>query len=169
MNPLDNNYRVSRNRPWPGHDDEDPRLEESIKALNDTQLEETNKKLQEVNSEYVNIKNKIDELYGALEETKRENKKSLEDSRMKATETLGIFAAIFTFISIDFQAFKSDKPSQVIALVLIFGGILINFALLLDYIIRDKEQQHWGKFLAISAAGTLSIAAGIWIITTWPK
>ena len=62
-----------------------------------------------------------------------------EDMRVNIINTLGIFVAIFTFVSIQFQLFQSlTSFFQYISLSLILIGALIIFIVFLDYITKKK-------------------------------
>lgn len=95
-----------------------------------------------------------DDVKGEFKEEVNELKKELEDkienSKLTIIETLGIFIALFTFISIDFQVFRSYRTPQAISgLLLIFFGAIFLFIIIFDFFIlqarRIKEQNNLSK------------------------
>lgn len=65
--------------------------------------------------------------------TKMENR--TEEIRINVINSLGIFVALFTFVSVEFQLFQSlTSFTQYISLTLILSGVLMFFVLFLDFI-----------------------------------
>lgn len=59
-----------------------------------------------------------------------------EDSKIKVIETLGLFVAVFSFVSIEFSLLKETTLIGAISFSFILAGLLILFILCLDYVIR---------------------------------
>jgi hypothetical protein len=89
--------------------------------------------LREVKS-YVDIeKNKIKD---DATETKKELEDKIENHKLTIIETLGIFVALFTFISVDFQVFRAYRnPYAVAGLTMIFLGSIAFLMSALDFFI----------------------------------
>jgi uncharacterized membrane protein len=81
--------------------------------------------IKKVNSEF---ERKKDQLEGKI-----------ESSKIKVIETLGIFVALFTFISTEFQVFKIyQNPVTIVGLTLIILGSLLIFVTVLDTILDNN-------------------------------
>jgi uncharacterized membrane protein len=66
--------------------------------------------------------------------------KKIDDSRTKTIETLGIFVALFTFVSLEFRAFTMFQSfSAISAITLIILGGLILFIIILDLVIKATD------------------------------
>lgn len=66
--------------------------------------------------------------------------RKIDDSRTKTIETLGIFVALFTFVSLQFQAFSMLNSFQAIgAVTLIILGALILFIIVLDLVVKAEK------------------------------
>jgi len=89
-----------------------------------------------------------------------EMKKEINSSRLKVIETLGIFAALFTFISIEFQTFRIYKnPASIGGLTLILLGSLLFFVITLDYILNKEDIKLAAVIIGLSTI--LMIIIGI--------
>lgn len=99
--------------------------------------------------------NGTNESDGELKKIKDEidtSKKQIENQKLTIIETLGIFVALFTFISIDFQVFKSYRdPYAVGGLSLILLGSISFLIILFDFYIlqaraikNDSERNDLG-------------------------
>jgi tetrahydromethanopterin S-methyltransferase subunit B len=80
--------------------------------------------------------------------------RKIDDSKTRVIETLGIFVALFTFISVEFQALRSLQDTADIAgITLIFLGGLLLFVTVLDLILNVNLQ--FFKRKSVKGAGTL--------------
>lgn len=71
-----------------------------------------------------------------IEDNKHNLEDKIENGRLSTIESLGIFVALFTFISIEFQVFRSYRnPFAISGLTLIFIGSIFLFLVVLDYLI----------------------------------
>jgi hypothetical protein len=71
---------------------------------------------------------------------KKELEDKIENSRLTTIETLGIFVALFTFISVDFQVFRSYRNYWAISgLTLIFLGSIFLFITIIDFFILQTR------------------------------
>lgn len=112
-------------------------LEEKIKNL-EKRTEEKIKKLDEV------IKTDVEKI---TKETKDELSDKIDDSKLKTIETLGIFVALFTFVSVEFQVFRMlDDPQSIAGLTLILLGSLLTFITVLDSVLSKVKLQEDIKF-----------------------
>ncbi|MBP9814367.1 hypothetical protein KBC80_04240 [Candidatus Woesebacteria bacterium] len=70
----------------------------------------------------------------------------MDESKTQLIETLGLFVALFTFISVGFSIFQGLKPDVhgAISFMLLLGGLLIFFILLLHVIVR-MGKDVWSK------------------------
>ena len=90
------------------------------------------------------IKKEVQNLNKSIKESKENIKKmegdfndKLENSRIKTVETLGIFVALFTFVSVEFQMFRIfHRADSIGGLTSILLGSLISFLLVLDFVIN---------------------------------
>jgi hypothetical protein len=80
------------------------------------------------------------------EERVRAVEGKLDDSKTQLIETLGLFVALFTFISVEFSLFKEIKVfSAVISLTLVVAGLLLFFVMLLHLML--KLEKNWTSLL----------------------
>lgn len=111
----------------------DVKLRSEISRLQkdfDSKLEESGKK---VDSQNKQLGEKIEIATGKLNE-------KIRNASSKGIETLGIFVALFTFISLSFGLLKeSGNYYLAVALLLVAGGILIGIILLLDLILSPLK------------------------------
>jgi hypothetical protein len=80
-------------------------------------------------------------------------KDQTEKIKSKIIETLGIYVALFTFVSVNFQILKDNKePLMALLLIFILLGGLIFFILVLDLTMNDKTvslNPFKGKFILL--------------------
>ncbi|MFH1233419.1 MAG: hypothetical protein V1649_02085 [Patescibacteria group bacterium] len=90
-------------------------------------------------------------------------KDDLNDYKVKMIEVLAIFVALFTFISVDIQIFKSDiSKLSALGFTLIMLGTLLIFIIILAYIFDSKNK---GTLLtSILITSIVLIAIGIFSI-----
>ena len=114
---------------------------DKLRKYTDKQIEETLNKIRSANVE--------------LEKLRKELRNEIENGRLSTIEALGIFVALFTFISIEFQVFRSYRnPFAISGLTLIFLGSIFLFLVIFDYLIvqargneNDKVRKNKrGKF-----------------------
>lgn len=78
-----------------------------------------------------------------IKDTEERLRDKIDDSKLKTVETLGIFVALFTFVSIDYQVFKSYKnPLTIGGLIFILLGSLTMFVILIDYLIINSDKNN---------------------------
>ncbi len=101
-----------------------------------TQIEDLRSSLKDEEQQRIKIqkefKKQREDINNALDETKER----IENNRNDNVQTLAVFVALFTFISVDFQIFKqiSDFYSA-LSLVMILLGALTFFVLLLNQVL----------------------------------
>ena len=84
---------------------------------------------------------------------KTDVEKSLENKQIKIIEGLGIFVALFTFISIEFQIFKIyTHPYSIIGITFIFLGSLLILISVLDFLLNLNKDSSDNKYKYISVA-----------------
>ena len=109
------------------------------------------KKIGEIDEKIKKQENRVDEFESKMEDTARRTEDKLsdkiDDSKLKTIETLGIFVALFTFVSIDFQVFKMfNNPQSIAGLMLILLGSLLTFITVLDSVLSKIKLQEDIKF-----------------------
>ena len=99
------------------------------------------------------IKKGVDGISKKAEETEQEVKKS----SIRSMEFLAVFVALFTFISVEFQVFRSfDSWQSAAALTFLLLGGLIFFVVFLDSIINQKNNYLLLVF------SLLCVFVGVW-------
>ncbi len=97
----------------------------------------------------------------ALETRASETDKKIEQSRDKNIETLGLFVALFTFISIEFTLFREiTNFSAAVSISLIAAGLLIFFVLILHLIIISSGN-NTSKWIKAFYVGMFLAAVGL--------
>lgn len=86
------------------------------------------------------VEKNLEKLQKQFEEKLKNSEKDLDDkienSKLSVIETLGVFVALFTFISIDFQVFRSYRdPYAITGLTLILLGSVSFLISVLDFFI----------------------------------
>lgn len=130
--------------------------ERRILGLNiDNVMGEINK----VKDETKDAQKNIDKLEGRIE---RSIDKA-DEKQIKIIETLGIFVALFTFVSIEFQLFnKYQNPQAIAGLTLILLGSLLTFITALDFVLNfDKLKVKKTKTISGSISSAFRAARAI--------
>jgi|GEM_PF-2690982 len=79
------------------------------------------------------VDTEVKKVNSEFERNKDQLENKIESSKIKVIETLGIFVALFTFISTEFQVFKIyQNPITIAGLTLIILGSLLVFITILD-------------------------------------
>lgn len=87
-------------------------------------------------------------------------KKELNEYKAKFIEILAILTALFTFISVDVQVFKSEISSLAVAgIVLIMLGALLLFVVVLN-MINNTENTHNKKNTSVLLISLVLLVAG---------
>lgn len=93
---------------------------------------------------------------------KDETAKELREQQARIVEVLGVFAALFTFISIEVQLFRELIVWQsFIGITLITAGVLIGFVLTLSIAFRPDRYKSWGRYMKFSSVAIAGIVIGI--------
>lgn len=71
-------------------------------------------------------------------ESLKDQIKDLKESRIRYIEILGLFVALFTFVSIEFQLAKNFDFSQFLFFSPLFAGLLTLFVFVLHVTIHEK-------------------------------
>lgn len=100
----------------------------------------------EIESKLLETKNEIigkDGKGGQLKEIRNsvaESRKQIENQKLTIIETLGIFVALFTFVSVDFQVFKSYRnPFAVAGLSMLLLGAISFLVIIFDFYILQAR------------------------------
>ncbi|MFA6100287.1 MAG: hypothetical protein WC750_05490 [Patescibacteria group bacterium] len=104
----------------------------------------------------------LDEEYKKLREEVSSWEQKLDENKLKIVELLGIFVALFTFVSLDFGLFK-DPPKwhDAFSLVLTTAGILIGFILTLELIINTSKGLPMKRYILLYALSGCLIVGGL--------
>lgn len=97
-----------------------------------------------------------------------EVKKDITDYKTKIVETLALFIALFTFVSIEVQTFKFDiQFISIVGIALIMLGALLFFIFTLHFILRSSDKDYFvGKKILVVIIYLTCVAlvgAGIWL------
>jgi len=94
-----------------------------------------------------------------------ELEKKIESSKLSVIETLGIFVALFTFISIDIQIIKSTyNLLSLVGFILITLGSLLFFIVTLHSIVTSSDKKNWVKIFASFVFTIILLGVGIILI-----
>lgn len=105
--------------------------------LRSTELKKLNEELIEVKSQLIKATKSSSLKIKKVEETVTKN---ITESKLTVIETLAIFVALFTFISIEFQIFRSFTSWQAGAsLSFIILGALIFFVVTMDFLLHERK------------------------------
>lgn len=135
---------------------------EAMKAL----WSEAKDDLEKQQASYIqDTKNDLDIFKNEVKnEVKNGIKIEIAETKVKVIETLGVFVALFTFVSLDFTLLKGDvNPLVSVALILVAGGLLLAFILTMHYILTSEKATR-GKPFAIWLLSLILLAAGIGIL-----
>jgi hypothetical protein len=104
-----------------------------------------------------------------VRDTEEKLRDKIDDGKLKTIETLGIFVALFTFVSVEFQVFRVfQTPASISGLTLILLGSLIIFLAVLDFVINSIEKVN-KKFVPLLIISCIFIIFGIYIFTKTPE
>lgn len=74
-----------------------------------------------------------------------------ERIQMKSVEMLGVFVALFTFISVDFSFLKDSRNFEAsVSFILIAGGLLLAFLLVMDMMLFPNLERGTSKEKIVS-------------------
>lgn len=138
-----------------------------------TNIDELNEKIRESNDSYNTIQREIKKL---KRDTKKQFKdemgeirNKIEQDKNRVVETIGVFAALFTFLSLQVQIMKEERePIAIIALVLVTGGIITFFVLILDLLVRSRDEVggiFLLRFCLLLAMSSLMLICGVLMFT----
>lgn len=93
------------------------------------------------------VENKIKESKREAKESEKEIRKEIDNSKLSVIETLGIFVALFTFISVEFQILKNTTSIfSMLGLSFVMLGSLVFFVLIL-HLVLNKDSRRIFNFL----------------------
>jgi len=168
------------------HHDDTSRITRTINYLLEEKLnteitkiqDNTSKENEEFRNEFLeklkegyrkDIENKTKSFETKIDETRDIFEQKIDSSRIKIIETLGIFVALFTFVSVEFQMFRIfHTPSSIGGLTLILLGSLISFLLVLDFVINSSDNIKT-KFYPMVIFSVGFILIGIFIFIKSPQ
>jgi hypothetical protein len=122
-----------------------------------------------VNEDIKKLEDKIIESNEEIKKSEYNFNNKIESSRIKIIETLGIFVALFTFVSVEFQMFRIfHRADSVGGLTLILLGSLISFLLILDFVINSSDNIKTKFYpMIIFSAGLIGV--GVYIFISSPQ
>lgn len=106
------------------------------------------------------FKKDIEEIHDEFAKKVEKLENKTEDSKLSIIETLGIFVALFTFVSVEFQIFRSFTSwKSGASLSLIILGALLLFIVTMDLVLHKKMLEK--LTLVILVLASISIIFGI--------
>ncbi|MBI2018806.1 hypothetical protein HYS96_03840 [Candidatus Daviesbacteria bacterium] len=126
-------------------------LDDALKNLNKsfvTKIEELNGKLKPIEGKVSDASKQLQNYFDKIEEVKD-----------KVIQTLAIFVALFTFVSVNFSFLTSKNlnAQDFLAIDLLLSGTLILFILLFRFLIREKNGDNNREIFFIVIASGLII------------
>lgn len=152
--------------------------EDNLKELTD----ELNSKLTVVEAEVLKLKEEISRSSKSLDsrmerfqdsidqKTQRFEDKADKD-KFRAVEVIGVFVALFTFVSSEIQIFKIvESVEEGFALSLVAAGLLNNFVILLLIMVKPRNDELIGqnvdsRFWVMLVFSSILVIAGILLIS----
>lgn len=140
--------------PFPETSEEQSQHDQEIGNLGTAQLQalaSLTSYLQKQIKDLVDKQNAIYKEFQRQEDRLLRVENKIDENRTQLIETLGLFIALFTFISIEFSIFKEVNVfSAAVSLTLIAAGLLIFFVLLLHVLLRTgKNWQSYALYLLL--------------------
>ena len=135
-------------------------------------IEDLDKKIDFVNERFDQLKAEMQKVTDdAQKNLKTETDKmsqKVEESKGRVIETLGLFVALFTFLSLQVQIMKDETNIiHITGMLLLSGGMISLFVMLLDLIIHAKdgsEHKPGLRFTVLFGICILLIGGGIVIL-----
>lgn len=85
------------------------------------------------------FKYKVNEI---IQKTEDKLSDKIDDSKLKTIETLGIFVALFTFVSVEFQFFRTfDNWLSIVSFTFILLGSLLTFVTVINYYLSETKEK----------------------------
>lgn len=137
-------------------------IQKEIKETKD----EFKKSLSEFQKNFNDNLDELGELKTEIDKDSGEIKSEIRRIQLPVIETLGIFATLFTFISIEFQVFRMYRDPQAISgLTLVLLGSIAFLMSIFDYFIGYLENKKIGRYV-IYGLCFVFIVLGIWLFST---
>lgn len=104
-----------------------------------------------------------------IEEVKLEIKTVKDEIRsvqIKSVEMLGVFVALFTFVSLDFSVLKSSVSlGTSVSLILIAAGLLLSFLLIMHFILfQESDTKFFSKTFLLWIVIVFLISFGVFFL-----
>lgn len=136
--------------------------DESKKTAGSKKQGSTTDNVQALLASTANLEQKMSDLEVKLRDLQSE----VNETKLKTIETLGVFVAVFTFISIDFQILRTvEHPLDVFALLFLSAGLLMLFPLLINYVVNDNKIWNY-KFNRLFFISILLVFIGAFLMVT---
>ncbi len=118
------------------------RYERFSKELTEQIKEDVDKRIAESNKQ---IKDNVDKKLKETGERVEVVKSDIQNTQIRAIETLGIFVALFTTVSVSFSAFESVEKDRIIPILLVLSGVMVLFVIVVDLMLKDIASRPNGK------------------------
>lgn len=116
-------------------------LLDNLKSYIDERVKEVTENTKKMKLDLAQENTDMDLKFVKLGEDIEKFENKIENSKLSIIETLGMFVALFTFISVDFQIFKSyTEPVLIGALSSILIGSIFLFMIVFDYFIIQARK-----------------------------
>ncbi len=135
----------------------------ALKELND-QLADSKKQIGEL---IQTTEESFSDMRNKMEKERATVRKQIDESKTKVVETLALFAALFTFLSLQVDVLKGeDDTDKILGLVLITGGLITFFVLILDSMVKTREPVGFLKkrFVMLYVMSILLVLAGVLMV-----
>lgn len=135
--------------------------------------EESEKEMGKVRNEWTKSKEVSTKVRDEWTKFKKQSKKEMRKVRdevksiqIKSVEMLGVFVALFTFVSLDFSVLKSSVSLGIsVALILVAAGLLLSFLLTMHFILfQESETKFFSKTYLLWIVIIILISAGIFFL-----
>lgn len=138
----------------------------------DATIDELNERIAQSDAHFEEIERKIaamaDETQKKIEGDVSIIKEKIEESKARVFETLALFVALFTFLSLQVQIMKDERNiNNIVGLVLISGGLITFFVLILDIMVKSKggSKDHYVfRFFLLLVLCLAFIACGLTVL-----
>jgi len=122
-------------------------------------------RITQIEEKFVALEDKNDSKMTALSNKIERYSEKIEDSKSKVVETLGIFVALFTFVSVQFSFLQNLNQDKYMPLTSILFGSLLVFVIVLYFLVeRDNINKNFKVIIIIYLLffATILILHPIW-------
>ena len=116
------------------------------------------------------VESSKDTLHNQIEEAKKNFEDKVERDKFKAVEIIGVFVALFTFVSSEIQIYsKVNSIEKAVAVSLVFAGMLNLFVTMLLLMVKPDSQSTLQErvdsrfWMLLFVSSVLIISGVIWM------